>query len=378
MRIRHAILILLFAAALCWPVSSQTEPRGTPGAFSFPSSYYLNNGNTLQLVDANPAGAGYPEWQVWLYTTPVSQAQYASSLAHVRWGVIEGASAESAIKQLDSYQQFERAYTNFFGENTWGRFTFSYSIGPIAIARQHEADNASDLTSKIFFLNQGLQSAVFALRPSLVNSQRSDAASPVRQYFDEVRDSMQDVARFYDKLSRLPTQHSYLAQQLALLTPHVDQAEGAVSQVTRILPSVKLPSNKDWMSYSEFAGIEGTITHTITEIGASAWVQDTWAGGDGSMAGTNIVTIVPYQDIGNLEVWARSFGSEPRWTLHIESANHEGFPQAITSPERSTAKRTYPAVNLKSTDNSVFLDFASPTELENAYAFFLYHKQRGM
>lgn len=377
MRIRLLILALFFPAVLCRPVSSQTESQGSPRAFSSSSSYYVSNGNTLQLVNADPAAASYSEWQMWLYQHPVRASKYTNGLAYVRWGVIQGASARSVIQQLDSSQQFERAYTNFFGENTWGRLTFSYSIGPIAVARQHEADDSSGLASKIFFLNQGLQSAVFALRPSLVNGQPGDATS-VRQYFDEVRDSMQGVARFYDRLSHRPTQHSYLAQELALLTPHVDQAESAVSKVTRILPSVKLPSNKDWMSYSEMAGNEGTITHTVTEIGESAWVQESWTGGDGSMSGTNIITIVPYQSIGSLEVWATSFGSEPGWTLHIESANHDGFPQSIVSPERATPKRTYPAVNLKSTDESVYLDFTNATELENAYAFFLFHKQRGM
>jgi hypothetical protein len=376
MRIRGLILALFFATVLFRPVSSQTEPQGS--AFSTPSSYYVSNGNTLQAVNADPAGASYSEWQVWLYTNPVVTSKYTSGLAYVRWGVIQGASARSVIQQLDSYQQFERAYTNFFGENTWGRLTFAYSIGPIAIARQHEADDAYGLTSKILFLNQGLQSVVFALRPSLVNGQPGDSTTSIRQYFDEVRDSMQGVARFYDRLSRRPTQHSYLAQELALLIPHVDQAESAVSKVTRILPSVTPPSNKGWMSYSEVAGNEGTITHTITEIGESAWVQESWTGGDGSMSGTNIITIVPYQSIGSLEVWATSFGSEPRWTLHIESANHDGFPQSILSPERATSKRTYPAVNLKSTDESVYLDFTNSAELENAYAFFLFHKQRGM
>lgn len=377
MRIRGLILALFIAAVLCRPVSSQTESQGTPSAFSSPSSYYVSNGNTLQLVNADAAGSSYSEWQMWLYKYPVRTSKYTSGLAYVRWGVIQGASARSVIQQLDSYLQFERAYTNFFGENTWGRLTFAYSIGPIAIASQHE-DDSSGLNSKIFFLNQRSQSAVFALRPSLVNGQPGDTTTSVRQYFDEVRDAMQGVARFYDKLSRRPTQYSYLTQELALLTPHVDQAESAVSKVTRMLPSVKLPSNKDWMSYSEVAGNEGTITHTVTEIGESAWVQESWTGGDGSMSGTNIITIVPYQSIGTLEVWATSFGTEPRWTLHIQSANHNGFPQSIVSPERATPKRTYPAVNLKSTDESVYLDFTNSAELENAYAFFLYHKQRGM
>ena len=378
MRKRPFALSVLLAAVLYWPISSQAEPLAvspSTNVASDPSSYYLRDGNTLRLVTANPAKADYSHWEVWLYPYTVRISNYAGGLAYVRWGMIQGDSAKTVMDQLTSYQQFERAYTNLFGQNTWGRLTFSYSLGPIAIANEPPLQDTYVLGSTIDSLSQGLRLAVSELEPSLLNARPGAAADSVRQYFNEVRDSMQDVSRFYDQLSRLPTQHNYLAQKLALLAPHVTQAETVSPQVIQVLPSVRPPSATDWMSYSEQEGREGTVTKTITEIGSSAWIQESWTGGDGSMSGTKIITIVPYQDIGTINIWAHSFGNQRLWTLSIEPANHGGFPQSTSSPDRTTPERTYPAVNLKSTDASIFLDYNNPTEAEEAYAFFLYHKQ---
>ncbi len=117
---------------------------------------------------------------------------------------------------------------------------------------------------------------------------------------------------------------------------------------------------------------------TITEMGSSAWIQQSWTGGDGSMSGTKIITIVPYQDIGTLDVWMPGLGNDQRWTLRIQPANPNGFPQSVTSPERASATRTYPAVNLKTNEESVYLEFSNTREAQDAYAFFLYHKERGI
>jgi hypothetical protein len=291
---------------------------------------------------------------------------------------MQGPSARAVIKQLAAYQQFERAYTNFFGANTWGRFTFSYPVGPIAVAEQGQRDDPYSLHRKIDLLNQRLESVVPELRSSLVNGEGNEAPALVQRYLEQVRNSMQDVARFYDKLSRLPTEGNYLGQELARLTPGVNQAESAIPKVTAILPTVKLPTSKDWMTQTEFAGRDGTINVTVTEMGSSVWVQQSWTGGDGSMAGTKIITIVPYQDIGTLDIWMPHLGNDQRWTLHIQPANRNGFPQSVTSPERVTSKRTYPAVNLKTSGESVYLEFSNTREAQEAYAFFLYHKQRGI
>jgi hypothetical protein len=67
-----------------------------------------------------------------------------------------------------------------------------------------------------------------------------------------------------------------------------------------------------------------------------------------------------------------------RWTLRIQPVNSSGFPQAITSPKRASVTRTYQAVNLKTSVESVYLEFSDSRDAQDACAFFLFHKERGM
>lgn len=342
------------------------------------SSYYVSRGDSVEKVDGDPAGANYTEWQVWLYPQSVRVLRSGSGLVYTRWGVMQGLTAGAVMQQLAAYQQFESAYQQFFGASTWGQLTFSYPLGPMAVADPGQENDPYGLKMKIELLDHRLTSVVTGLRPSLVNGERGQADPAMQQSFEQVRNSMQDVARFYDRLSRLPSQQRYLAQELALVVPGVGRAESAVPKVRAVLPSVRLPLSKDWMTHSEPAGRDGTIDVTVAEMGSTAWVQQTWRGGDGAMAGTKIITIVPYQKIGNLAVEAPHIGNDQRWTVRIEPADPSGFPQSVTSPERITATRTYGAVNLKANEEFLFLEFSNPGDAQNAYTFFLYHKERGM
>ena len=239
---RAFFFILAFLwAPLCWAVSKQTAASvAAPQRDSY-TSYYVYRRDALQVVNGDPDGANYAEWQVWLYANSVRVSRSGSGLAYARWGAIQGPSARAVMKQLGAYQQFERAYTNFFGASTWGRSTFSYSVGPIAVVEQGQKDDPYGLHWKIDLLNQRLESVVAELRSSLQNGEGNEAPALVQQFFEQVRNSMQDVACFYDKLSRLPAEHNYLGQILARLTPGVNQAESAIPKVTAILPTVKLP-----------------------------------------------------------------------------------------------------------------------------------------
>ena len=226
----------------------------TPAAPQQPSSYYLYNGRALQVVRGDTERAPYTKWQVWLYPKNVNASRYGGAgLAYTRWGVIQGPSARAVIEQLDAWQKFERAYANLFGPNTWGRFTFSYPVEPIAVAEGAAAEPAQ-LLSEANFLNRRLSSLVAALRPSLENSESANSASSLKGYFDQTRNSLQDAARFYDQLGRLPAQHAYLSQELSRLSAAVSQAESALPQVRAALPTVKLPANNNWMAHTEEEG----------------------------------------------------------------------------------------------------------------------------
>src|ERR1700739_467081 len=182
------ILALVLALLGCHAAASAAAPQQDSYA-----SYYVCRGNTLQLVNGNPDGAQYAEWQVWLYPTSVHISQSASALEYSRWGAIQGPSARAVMSQLAAYQQFERAYTNFFGANTWGRSTFAYSVGPIAMAQQAQTDDPNGLRWKIALLNQRVESVVAELHASLVNGEGNEAPPRVQQDLEQLRNSMQDV-----------------------------------------------------------------------------------------------------------------------------------------------------------------------------------------
>ena len=237
------------------------------------------------------------------------------------------------MEQLASYQKFERAYTVFFGSGTWGRFTFACSVGPIAVAEPGQQDvKWAAHENRPVEPTSGIGCGRVA--PLAENGEPSQA--PLRATMPRTGAQLYShVARFYDKLSRLPGEHNYLSQVLALLTPRVRQTENVVPKVRAVLPSVKLPVSRDWMTHTERAGRDGTVTVTVTEMGSSAWIQQDWSGGD-YMAGTKFITIVPDQrDWGTLisrpSAWETISDGPFAYSPLGQTQNR--FPQAVTSPE---------------------------------------------
>jgi hypothetical protein len=114
----------------------------------------------------------------------------------------------------------------------------------------------------------------------------------------------------------------------------------------------------------------------VTERGSGASVQQTWTGGDGSMAGTVTVTTIPFDDIGKVELRPGMEEGDETWTVFVESGR-SFFPEMTTSPLRKTLKRVLPAVNLTSERSFVYFAFRNPIEAQDAYAYFLYHQELG-
>jgi hypothetical protein len=357
-------------AFVCWAASVLVT---SAAASQLSDAYYLNSGTTLKIVEGDPTHAEATDWQVWLYPHAASVSRYGGALLYARWGVIHAHSARAVMEQLATLQEFERAYTIFFGSNAWGRFTFSYPIGPIAVANK----DSPAVVSEADLLTGRLTPLIQVLLPSLRNGERGDAAGSVRAYFQQVRDCLASIDQFYDKAFRLPEENSYLLREFSRLPAAVSRAESVVPKVRAVLPSVTLPASRDWMSQTAREGSDGTMAVTVTESDSGAVVRQSWTGGDGSMSGTVIQTVVSYRDIGNLHVSVPSWIGKPRWTVQIQAASQRGFSQSLTSPERKTAKHTYAPVNLKTSAPSVYLEFSSPADAQNAYTFFLYHSQRG-
>ena len=340
--------------------------------------HYVYDGKILQVVDEELALAKCKRWQVWLYQEGVRIPRYTAGLQYSRWGLMEGTSAENVMKQLQASQNFEAAYLTFFGSNTWGRDTFFNPVGPIALTAGLSEDRPPALEKlyQLRWLHERVNKLIGAVSPSLENNPSEGPTSYVKEYFDQIRDALQRVSKLHSQLSHAHPQLQFIQTGIVQARTQVAQAENNVPKITAILPSVRLPTSKAWMSHTGTAGSDGTVQVEVMETGPGVSVQQTWTDGDGSMTGTVIVTAIPYADIGKIDFEPPTRNGDALWTVRIQSATTP-FPQRVDSPERKTARGTFPAVHETTKDSSVYFVFANSGEAQDAYAYFLYHKQLG-
>jgi hypothetical protein len=212
--------------------------------------------------------------------------------------------------------------------------------------------------------------------PSLENNESEDPSSRVKEHFDHIRDALQQVSKLSSQLARVHPQLPFIKLEIAKAQPGIAQAEKDAPKITAVLPTVKLPSRKIWMSQSENAGRDGIKEIAITEIGSGVSVQERWTGGDGSMTGTTVLTTIPYDDIGAIDLVPPTPTYEDTWTVRVH-AGDAPFPEKVDSPQRRTIRATYPAVNYATTQDSVYFVYPNSRDAQDAYAYFLYHKQLG-
>src|ERR1700756_1574113 len=154
------------------------------------NAYYLFNGKTLEAANDNPAYAKPTRWQVWLYREGVRIPRHTSGLQYSRWGLIEESSAGRVLQRLKAAQRFEEAYLKFFGPDTWGRYTFLNSLGPIAVAEQPIETRSTEIFTEaqppelaaryqLLRLDDRLDRLVTTAAPSLENNESEGASSPV-------------------------------------------------------------------------------------------------------------------------------------------------------------------------------------------------------
>ena len=381
MRKLSALTLALCLAALLPCAGTQQQGDSEKNA------YYLFNGKVLEAANDNPAYAKPTRWQVWLYREGVRIPRHTSGLQYSRWGLIEETSAGRVLKRLKAAQRFEEAYLRFFGPDTWGRYTFLNSLGPIAVAEQPTETRSTEIFKEtqppevearyqLLRLNDRLDRLITTAGPSLENNESEGAGSPVKEYFDRIRDALERVSKLSSQLDRVQPRLQLLKLEIAKAQPEIAQAEKDAPKITAVLPSVKLPSSRTWMSQTENAGRDGMREIAITEIGSGVSVQEKWTGGDGSMAGTTIQTTVAYDDVGTIDLVAPIPAYGDTWTVRVH-AGGTPFPQKIDSPQRRTVRATFPAVNYTTTQDSVYFIFPNSSDAQNAYTYFLYHKQLG-
>lgn len=380
-----ALCVCLLVVAPC----ARTQPQDDNDE----NAYYVFNGKTLEITNDNPAYAKHVRWQVWLYPGGVRIPRHSTGLQYSRWGLIDETSAGRVLKRLKAAQRFEEAYLKFFGPDTWGRYTFLNSLGPIALTDQPRQTKSSEtqftqtqftetqppdleVLYQLLRLDDRLDKLMTTAQPSLENNQSEGPGSPVKPYLDQIRDALQRVSKLSSQLARLHPQLQFIKLEIAKAQPQIAQAEKDAPKITAVLPSVKLPASRTWMSQKENAGRDGIKEIAITEIASGVSVQETWTGGDGSMAGTNILTTIPYDDIGEIDLVPPVPTYHETWTVRVHAARAP-FPQKIDSPLRRTIKATFPAVNYATTENSVYFVFANSADAQDAHTYFLYHKQLG-
>jgi hypothetical protein len=88
------------------------------------------------------------------------------------------------------------------------------------------------------------------------------------------------------------------------------------------------------------------------------------------------VTTIPFDDIGKIELEPPLEKGDEMWTVSVQSSRNL-FPETMSSPVRNAPKRVLPAVNLTTARSLVYFTFRNFAEAQDAYAYFLYHKQRG-
>lgn len=359
------ICLLLLAPAL----SARAQPQ---------HPQYVYDGKILKVADEDFSQAKYSRWQVWLYEEDVRIPRYTVGLQYSRWGLIEGNSTENVVAQLQALQNFEAAYLKFFGFDAWGRYTFFNPIGPIAVTDQALEDQPDALGKQyqLRWLQQRVSKLIRAATPSLENNQSQGPTSPVEGYFEQIRDALLRVSKLHSQLSHDHPQPRFIEIGIVRARTLVEQAENGVPKITAILPSVKLPKSNAWMLHAEREGSDGTVQVDVVETGSGVSVQQTWTGGDGSMTGTVIITTIPYTDIGKIDFEPPTGKGDDTWEVRVQSATTP-FPQTVDSPERKTARATFRAVHDATTENFTYFVFRNSGEAQDAYAYFLYHKQLG-
>ena len=200
----YFVLLYLFAA-----VASARAQQQNP--------QYVYNGTTLQAVEEDPALAKCTQWQVWLYEEGVRIPRYTAGLQYSRWGLMEGNSAEDLMKQVQASQRFEAAYLEFFGSGTWGRYTFFNPVGPIAVTDRALEDQPTPLVKlyQLRWLHERVNRLMRAVSPSLENNQSEGPTSPVKEYFDQIRDVLQRVSKLQSQLSHTRPQLRFIESGIA-------------------------------------------------------------------------------------------------------------------------------------------------------------------
>ena len=176
---------------------------------------HIYEGEALHVPEDSHAYAIYVRWQVWLYQSGVRIPDHLVNPQYSSWGLMEGGTPESVIKEFRDAQRFEELYLSFFGPGTWGRYTFSNPLGPFVVTGQAIENDTSalEMRSQVDGLRIRVNRLIVSALPSLENNESEGPSSPHKEYFDQIRYALQQVSKLSSQLARPPNRSAISAKK---------------------------------------------------------------------------------------------------------------------------------------------------------------------
>src|SRR5712692_2079679 len=128
----------------------------------------------------------------------------------------------------------------------------------------------------------------------------------------------------------------------------------------------KKPSLESSSVLSECAGYASSLSLRLV------WKR---CPGRGSAANAKNASTLPL-DTGNIGFEPPMGIGNSTWIVRVEFGQTP-FPQTVNSPQRKIARAILPAVNYTTPERAVHFAFLNSVKAQDAYAYFLYHKQLG-
>src|SRR5260370_1120950 len=121
--------------------------------------------------------------------------------------------------------------------------------GPIAITDQAVETNPAAVDERYHLdeLYDRVNKLIVCVQPSLENNERLGPTSSVKEYFDQIRDALQQVSKLYSQLAHSNPQVYFIRTKVAQTDRAVALAGNNRPKITPILPNRKLPTSPAWM-----------------------------------------------------------------------------------------------------------------------------------
>lgn len=342
--------------------------------------YYVYNGGNLQTVHDDPNRASCASWTIWLFKKGSTQSPLSSY-----WGVIDGKSVQSVMKQLTSAQNMEKTYDKFFGLGTWGMDTNFNTLGPICLSGTGFMAKPSVLQTinKVSDLNNRMNKVLSTLQPLLKDWDCAGLreSNPCKLYYGDsaIKQQLDGILNAFKQTSKL---YGLMSQGL---NPSMQQIDLALAQANRTValsestaPTISSrlsggggvsPSSTDtsWMK-DPYPNIQDGGHQTFAENGAGVTINANFT--VGIMNGTFFNYVVSFSSIDLI------YPPDPTCTTNCSFVLHsnKGFPVTEGGGVNPVNREPVPTRNGLVQDADLY--FPNPTVALAAYTYFRSHAKQ--